>query len=111
MTGTPSGVYAYAFQQRGTGNAVTALWTHNNAVWSASTGFSQTYTVGYNLTVDSPGASGTVQVLDMMGNASTMNYSNGMLTLSLTESPAYVVSNNASLARANTTAPVGYVGM
>lgn len=110
VTGTPSGVYAYAFQQRGTGNAVTALWTHNNAVWSAGSGFSQTYTVGYNLTVDSPGTSGTVQVLDMMGNASTVSYSNGVVSLNLSESPIYVVSRNVAVSSANAVRPVGYVG-
>jgi len=47
----------------------------------------------------------------MMGNASTINYSNGTLALNLTESPVYVVSNNASLAKGNATTPVGYVGM
>ena len=47
----------------------------------------------------------------MMGNASSANYSNGTLTLNLTESPVYVVSNNASVAKANTTVPVGYAGI
>lgn len=110
VNGTPSGVYAYAFEQRGTGNAVTALWTHNNAVWSASGGFSQTYSVGYALTVDAPGTSGTVQVLDWMGNASSVAYSNGVVSLNLTESPLYVVSKNAGVAQANATRPVGYAG-
>ena len=110
VNGTPSGVYAYAFEQRGTGNAVTALWTHNNAVWSASGGFSQTYSVGYALTVDAPGTNGTVQVLDWMGNASSVAYSNGVVSLNLTESPLYVVSKNAGVAHANSTRPVGYAG-
>ena len=110
VNGTPSGVYAYAFEQRGTGNAVTALWTHNNAVWSASGGFSQTYSVGYALTVDAPGTNGTVQVLDWMGNASSVAYSNGVVSLNLTESPLYVVSKNAGVAQANATRPVGYAG-
>jgi hypothetical protein len=47
----------------------------------------------------------------MMGNATSANYSNGSLTLNLTESPVYVVSNNASVAKGNSTVPVGYVGM
>jgi hypothetical protein len=67
--------------------------------------------VPYSLTVDAPGTSGSVKVVDMMGNASSANYSNGTLTLNLTESPVYVVSNNASVAKANATVPVGYVGM
>ena len=110
VNGTPSGVYAYGFQQRGTGIPITALWTHNNAVWSASTGFSQTYSVSYNLSVDAAGTSGTVQVLDRMGNASTVAYSNGVVTLNLTEMPMYVVSKNASVAQSNSTVPLGYLG-
>jgi hypothetical protein len=110
VNGTPSGVYAYGFQQRGTGIPITALWTHNNAVWSASAGFSQTYSVSYNLSVDAAGTSGTVQVLDWMGNASTVAYSNGVVTLNLTEMPMYVVSRNASVAQSNSTVPLGYLG-
>ena len=111
VNGTPNGIYAYAFQQVGNGAVITALWTHSNAVWSASTGFSPTYSVPYSLAVDAPGTSGTVKVVDMMGNATSVSYSNGTLTLNLTESPVYVVSNNASVAKANATVPVGYVGM
>ncbi|MDT8838198.1 hypothetical protein ParKJ_12315 [Paraburkholderia fungorum] len=111
VNGTPTGIYAYAFQQVGNGAVITALWTHNNSVWDASVGFSSSYSVPYSLTVDAPGTSGTVKVVDMMGNASSANYSNGTLTLNLTESPVYVVSNNASVAKANTTVPVGYAGI
>lgn len=111
VNGTPTGVYAYAFQQVGNGAVITALWTHNNSVWDASVGFSSSYSVPYSLTVDAPGTSGTVKVIDMMGNASSANYSNGSLTLNLTESPVYVVSNNASVAKANATVPVGYAGI
>ena len=109
VNGTPSGVYVYAFQQLGNGAVITALWTHNNNVWSASTGFSSTYSVPYSLAVDAPGTSGTVKVIDMMGNPLPMNYTNGTLTLNLTEAPVYVVSNNATVAKANVTTPTGYV--
>jgi len=109
VNGTPTGVYAYAFRQLNQGAVITALWTHNNSVWSASTGFSSTYSVPYTLAVDAPGTSGTVTVLDMMGNPSTVGYSNGAVTLALTESPIYVVSHNASVASANSTLPAGYV--
>lgn len=109
VNGAPSGVYAYAFQQLNNGAVITALWTHNNSVWSASSGFSSTYSVPYSLAVDAPGTNGTVTVLDVMGNPSTMNYTNGTLSLNLTESPVYVVSNNASVASANSTLPAGYV--
>ncbi|MEM5316768.1 hypothetical protein [Paraburkholderia sp. JHI869] len=106
---TPSGVYAYAFRQLNNGAVITALWTHNNSVWSASSGYSSTYSVGYSLAVDAPGTSGTVTVLDEMGNSTTKSYTNGKVALSLTESPVYVVSQNATVASANTTLPTGYV--
>lgn len=107
---TPSGVYAYSFQQVNNGSVITALWTHNNDAWSASTGFSSTYSAAYSLAVDAPGTSGTVTVLDMMGNPMTLNYTNGTLKLNLTEAPVYVVSKNASVAKSNVNPPPGYVG-
>jgi hypothetical protein len=111
LNNLPSMVYGYAFQQLGGGSVITALWTHNNAQWPASSGgYSSTYSTNYALTVDAPGTSGNVSVLDMMGNASTMPYSNGVVNLTLTESPIYVVSNNATVTKTNVTAPVGYTG-
>ncbi|MFP3556156.1 hypothetical protein SB861_36395 [Paraburkholderia sp. SIMBA_049] len=107
---TPSGVYAYSFQQVNNGSVITALWTHNNDAWSASAGFSSTYSAAYSLAVDAPGTSGTVKVLDMMGNPMTLNYTNGTLKLNLTEAPVYVVSKNASVAKSNVNPPPGYVG-
>ncbi|SEI90410.1 hypothetical protein SAMN05192539_10052 [Paraburkholderia diazotrophica] len=107
---TPSGVYAYSFQQVNNGSLITALWTHSNNVWNASAGFSSTYSAAYNLVVDAPGTSGTVKVIDMMGNPMTMNYTDGTLKLNLTEAPVYVVSNNASVLKSNVNPPPGYVG-
>ncbi|BFG73375.1 hypothetical protein PTKU46_14080 [Paraburkholderia terrae] len=107
---TPSGVYAYSFQQVNNGSVITALWTHNNDAWSASAGFSSTYSAAYSLAVDAPGTSGTVKVLDMMGNPMTLNYTDGTLKLNLTEAPVYVVSKNASVAKSNVNPPPGYVG-
>ncbi|CAD6557626.1 hypothetical protein ACFQ3P_30075 [Paraburkholderia sabiae] len=107
---TPSGVYAYSFQQLNNGSVITALWTHSNNAWSANSGFSSTYSVAYNLTVDSPGTSGTVKVLDMMGNPMTLHYTDGTLKLNLTEAPIYVVSKNADVAKSNVNPPPGYVG-
>jgi len=109
VNNVPAGVYAYAFQRLGGGKIVTALWTHNNADWSQAGGYSATYSAPYTLTVDSPGTSGNVTVLDVMGNASTLPYSNGQVALTLTESPIYVVSANASVMQANVTTPTGYV--
>ncbi|WP_241269797.1 hypothetical protein [Caballeronia sp. M1242] len=110
LNGTPKGVYAYAFQRLNGGKVVTALWTHSNASWPGANGFDATRAVNYSLAVDAPGKSGTVTVFDMMGNASTMPYSDGRIALKLTEAPVYVVSTNADLMRANVTKPVGYVG-
>jgi hypothetical protein len=109
VNGAPAGVYAYAFQQLNNGPVITALWTHNNEVWNPSKGFSSTYQVPYGLRVDNPGTSGQVTVLDMMGNPSTLNYSNGIAQLTLTEAPIYVISANAAVAKANVTSPAGYV--
>lgn len=109
VNGVPAGVYAYAFQQLNNGPVITALWTHNNEVWNASKGFSSTYQVPYALRVDGPGTSGQVTVLDMMGNPSTLSYSNGLVMLALTEAPIYVISANAAVAKANVTTPAGYV--
>ncbi len=36
VTGTPSGTFAYAFQQLGNGKVVTAVWAHSNAQWPAA---------------------------------------------------------------------------
>ncbi|WP_144154292.1 hypothetical protein [Paraburkholderia sp. BCC1885] len=109
LNGLPPGVYAYAFQQLNGGPVITALWTHNNAVWNTSKGFSSTYQVPYNLQVDAPGSSGQVSVLDVMGNPSNLSYSNGVAALMLSETPIYVISTNAAVARANVTTPAGYV--
>jgi hypothetical protein len=109
LNALPAGIYAYAFQQLNGGAVITALWTHNNAVWNASKGFSSTYQTPYNLQVDAPGSSGQVTVLDMMGNPSSQPYTNGVAALTLTEAPIYVISTNASVAKANVTTPAGYV--
>ena len=109
IVGVPAGVYAYAFQRLNNGKVISALWTHNNAAWSASTGFSTTYSVNYDLQVDAPGTSGQVSVLDMMGNTSAVPYRNGVVALTLTEAPIYVISSNASVAKAHVTTPQGYV--
>ncbi|KIG07729.1 hypothetical protein BurMR1_0559 [Burkholderia sp. MR1] len=110
IDGTPRGVYAYAFQRLNGGKVVTALWTHRNASWPGPDGFDATHAVDYALAVDAPGTSGTVTVIDMMGNASSKQYSDGRVTLTLSEAPVYVVSDNAAAMRAHVTKPAGYVG-
>ena len=109
LNDVPPGVYGYAFQRLNGGKIVTALWTHSNAVWNASAGFSSTYTVPYSLKVDDPGTSGNVVVLDTMGNAASMPYSNGRVALTLSEAPLYVVSTNRNAMMSHVTVPAGYV--
>ncbi|MFM0684442.1 hypothetical protein PQQ77_00540 [Paraburkholderia strydomiana] len=111
VKGTPSGAFVYAFQQLGNGKVVTAAWAHSNAQWPASNGvYSQTYSSSYTLQVDNAGTSGNVTKIDGYGNVSTLPYSNGAVTLTLTEMPQYIVSNNATVAKNNSTVPLGYTG-
>jgi len=111
VAGTPAGIYAYAFQQLGDGKVITAAWTHSNVQWPASNGlYSQTYSNSFSLQVDNPGASGNVTKIDGYGNSSTLPYTNGKVTLILTEVPQYIISNNATVARTNAIVPVGYTG-
>ncbi|WP_233217243.1 hypothetical protein [Trinickia dabaoshanensis] len=111
LNGLPTMAYGYAFQQLGGGSVITALWTHNNANWPTTAGsYSPTASMTYSLKVDNAGTNGTVTVLDMMGNPYTVGYANGVVNLTLTESPIYVVSNNASVMSAQVTAPIGYTG-
>lgn len=103
-------IHAYAFQQLGNGKTISALWFHKNSSWSGPSSYSQTVNTCYTLKVDAAGTSGTVDVIDMMGNKVATPYTNGQLILTLTESPIYVVSNNATLTKTLVTAPVGYTG-
>ncbi|RDU96133.1 hypothetical protein DWV00_25315 [Trinickia dinghuensis] len=106
----PAGIYGYAFQRLTGGKIVTALWTHDNGHWNATSGFSETYSVPYTLQVDAKGTTGRVTVFDAMGNAAELPYRDGRVALALSESPIYVVSTNASAAKANVTAPAGSLG-
>ncbi|WP_244196015.1 hypothetical protein [Paraburkholderia susongensis] len=105
----PQGVYAYAFRRLGGGKIVTALWTHDNERWNAKTGFDASLAVDYRLRVDAPGTSGSVTAFDMMGNASSVPYRDGVAILKLSPAPIYVVSNNADVFRNAVTTPEGYV--
>jgi hypothetical protein len=49
-----------------------------------------------------------VIVLDSMGNPSSINYSNGLAQLTLSEMPTYVISANISALKPRLRAPVGY---
>ena len=95
------------------GPVITALWAHDRANWPSKQ-LGGLYSAGagtdYTLTVDTPDQSGEVSVFDMMGNRTRMTYTNGVVHLTLSEVPIYVVSGNAAVAKANVTAPVGYTG-
>ncbi|CAB3787038.1 hypothetical protein [Paraburkholderia caffeinilytica] len=107
----PSMVYGYTFQQLNAGAVIVALWTHNNASWPTSSGtYSSTYSTSYALTVNSTGTNGNVSVIDMMGNASSASYTNGVANLTLTESPIYIALANTNAIQGKYTAPVGYTG-
>lgn len=112
LKNTPPNNYGYAFERLNDGHIVTALWTHDNAVWpgpsGAGSGFSATHAARQELQVDAPGTTGKVTVLDMMGNPTSLPYANGRVALTLSEAPVYVVSNNASIMKANVTVPEGY---
>jgi len=99
LTQTPIGTYGYAFELADQVHTVTALWTHNAAFSASAT---------YQLQVDSPGTSGSVVVIDAMGNASTASYLNGALTVNLTEMPIYVLSANVAALTPLLRTPEGY---
>jgi len=100
LTNMPSGGYGYSFVLSDKAHAVTALWAHS-ASFNAS--------LSYQLAVDAPGTSGTVTMLDAMGNASNVAYTNGLATITLGEMPVYVISANIAVLKPQLRAPVGYV--
>ncbi|MFM0222274.1 hypothetical protein [Paraburkholderia dipogonis] len=104
----PKGVYAYAFRRLGGGKIVTALWTHDNDRWNAKSGFDASRSVDYRLRVDAPGTTGEVTAFDMMGNATSLPYRDGMASLKLSPAPVYVVSGNADVFKGAVTTPEGY---
>ncbi len=109
LKGLPKGIYAYAYRRLGNGDVVTALWTHDNDKWNARTGFSASQSADYRLRVDAPGTSGEVTTFDMMGNASTLPYRDGVASLKLSPTPIYVVSRNADVFKDAVMTPEGYV--
>lgn len=113
LNALPAGVHGYAFRRLNYGPVITALWAHDRANWPSKQ-LGGLYSAGagtdYTLTVDTPDQSGEVSVFDMMGNRTRMTYTNGVVHLTLSEVPIYVVSGNAAVAKANVTAPVGYTG-
>jgi hypothetical protein len=99
LTNLPSGGYGYSFLLKDKTHAMTALWAHDGT-FDAS--------LSYQLQVDSPGASGTAILFDAMGNAKSVQYTNGVLPVTLSEMPTYVMSTNVSVLESQTRAPEGY---
>jgi hypothetical protein len=99
LTTLPSGGYGYSFLLADKAHTMTALWAHDNA-FNAS--------MSYQLQLDSPGASGTAILFDSMGNAKNVEYTNGVLEVTLSEMPIYVLSSNVSVMQTQTRAPEGY---
>ena len=95
----PTGAYGYSFEYGDGSHALTAVWAHD-AAFNAS--------IPYAFTVDAAGTSGSVTVIDAMGNISTQSYANGVLQLTLTEMPAYVLSKNIPVLSAQVRVPEGY---
>jgi hypothetical protein len=99
LTNLPAGGYGYSFLLADKSHAMTALWAHDGSFGAS---------VSYQFQLDSPGASGTAIVFDSMGNPKTVQYTNGVLALTLSEMPIYVMTSNVSVLRGETRAPEGY---
>lgn len=98
LTQLPSGAYGYSFLLA-QDHAVTALWAHQDSFVAS---------VPYSFQIDAAGTNGTAVVLDSMGNAHTVQYTNGLLTLTLSEMPTYVLSSNIGVLKSQLRAPQGY---
>ena len=99
LTHLPSGAYGYSFLLNDKSHAMTALWAHSVS-FDAS--------ISYQLQVDSPGVAGTAIVFDAMGNPQSVQYSNGLLQVTLAEMPIYVMSSNIAVLQSQTRSPEGY---
>ena len=99
LTNLPSGGYGYTFLLADSKHTMTAVWAHN-ATFNASE--------SYEVTVDSPGTSGKTVMFDTMGNPQTVEYSNGVVKVTISEMPVYVLSSNVSAAKSHLRAPEGY---
>jgi hypothetical protein len=99
LTNLPSGGYGYTFLLADSKHTMTAVWAHN-ASFNASE--------PYEVTVDSPGTSGKTVMFDAMGNPKTVEYSNGLVKVMISEMPIYVLSSNVSAAESHVRAPEGY---
>ena len=99
LNNLPSNGYGYSFLLSDKSHVMTALWGHNSS-FDAS--------IPYRLKVDADGTSGTVVVFDTMGNPSNVPYSNGVVQVTLSEMPIYVMSSDLGALQTQVRAPEGY---
>lgn len=99
LTNMASGQYGYSYLLADSAHVMTALWAHNSTFNASET---------YQLQVGTTGTSGTVLLFDTMGNPKSVSYSNGLLTVNVSEMPVYVLSSNVTVAKSHVRAPLGY---
>jgi hypothetical protein len=99
LTEMPAGGYGYSFLLANSKEVMTALWAHNTTFNASES---------YELQVAPIGTSGSVIEFDTMGNPKEVAYSDGMLKVTLSEMPIYVMSSDISAAKAHVRAPKGY---
>ena len=99
LNNLPTEGYGYAFRLADNTHAMMAVWAHNSA-FDAS--------IPYAVRVDAPGTSGTTVMFDSMGNPRSVNYSNGVVNVTLSEMPIYVRSSNIAAVTSHVRVPQGY---
>jgi hypothetical protein len=99
LTRMPGGAYGYSYELPDHSHAVTALWAHDGS-FDAS--------VPFSFQVDMPGSSGTVVVVDAMGNPRATQYGDGKIQTTLSEMPIYVLSGNIRALEPQLRRPEGY---
>jgi hypothetical protein len=99
LTNMPTDGYGYAFRLAGSTHAMMAVWAHNSSFNASEP---------YSVQVDAPGTSGKTMMFDSMGNPQSVNYTNGMVTVTLGEMPLYVLSSHVAAASSHVRVPQGY---
>jgi hypothetical protein len=99
LTNLPSGGYGYSFLLADSSHVMTALWAHNSTFNASES---------YELQVAAAGTSGDVLMFDTMGNPKSVAYTNGLLKVTISEMPIYVLSSDAAVSKEHLRAPKGY---
>jgi hypothetical protein len=95
----PDSSFGYSFALPDGSHAITSLWVHNSSFAARQ---------AFQLRVDLPGSSGTVVVLDPMGNPRTQRYADGKIQVTLSEMPIYILSDDIGALTPQLRAPEGY---